>query len=168
MQKQWWEYLIDAGITLFATGVGVYGAFYVDNIRDKTAKRDLKNRLIRGLSYEIDKLEKFLNDKLNLVMYQDYYVEIRILEDTVRDQIDYLDNSELIESLSDLRGLVKKVDRHLSLWNEVNIELRKPVMGAWGQVKDKLTAEWNGLNKETLSEIKTIKGLLEKETTTSK
>ena len=57
------DHLINALITFVATGLGVYGAFFVDNYRDKTAKRDLKNRLIRGLSTEVNRLEKFLIDR---------------------------------------------------------------------------------------------------------
>src|SRR5665213_644933 len=77
------DHLIDALITFLATGLGVLGAFYVDNYRDRKAKQDLKKRLIRGLSTEVNRLEKFLIDNLNLAAYTEYYIETHILEDTV-------------------------------------------------------------------------------------
>ncbi len=162
MQKQWWEYLIDAAITFVATGFGVYLAFIVDNLRDKNAKQDLKKRLIRGLSTEVDRLEKFLIDNLNLAAYTEYFIETHILEDTVRDQIDYLDNAELISSLSDLRLLVKKISRNLELWAEYSYQPHQT--GVWNTVGANLRGDWGNIRQEAFVGITTIKGLLEKET----
>lgn len=157
MDKQWWEYLIDALITLLATGLGVYGAFIVDNLRDNKAKRDLRQRLIRGLTNEVTTLETFLEKTFNLQTYNVYFIEVRILEDTVKDQIDYLENEELFPSLSNLRLLTKKINYTLGLWADLNWKPQP------NQGNITLRQEWGGLRDEAMKEIKTIKALLEKE-----
>jgi hypothetical protein len=157
------DHLIDALITFLATGLGVWGAFFVDNLRDKNAKQDLKKRLIRGLSHEVSELEKFINENMWLDRETDYLIEIHILEDTVRDQIDYLDNKVLIIALSDFRLLAKRINKHLELWSSNNIQSRTGASTVPERIANVLKPEWNGLRVEAIKEFKTIKGLLEKE-----
>lgn len=164
MGKQWCEYLIDAVITFAATGAGVYGAFFFDNFRDNKAKRDLRQRLLRGLSNEILLLGKFLNDNSNLVMHTDYFIETRILEDTVKDQIDYLDDEELIVLLSNLRLLVKKINKKLELWSLAHLEMRSSQNPQWQNVARILKTEWDGLRTDSLAEIRKIYMILKMET----
>jgi hypothetical protein len=77
-----------------------------------------------------------------------------------------LDNEDLIISLSNFRFLAKRINKHLELWSNNNIQTRTGMSAISERTANILKPEWNSLRVEAIEEFKKIKVFLEKEAKT--
>lgn len=139
MEKQCWEYLIEAVITFGATFAGVYWAIQADNAREKEEQKrqedytkHLKERLVFSLLTEIKGIQAFCNSNGGqLFVRSPYSFETGIIETTAQDQVKYFENQKLLNLLYELREKCRGVHQTIEAITKPAINFGVQEEGRW-------------------------------------
>ena len=135
--------LIEACITFGATFYGVHLAIEADNKREQAAKTEAKSKLVVGLTLEINKLLKFINDNPSLITFRDYHLDYPVIENSVKEQVQFL-SDKLIDEISSLRSAIYGINQKFEVLRQVHVDyLGKSGFGEKANFVSNLNGEWN-------------------------
>jgi hypothetical protein len=105
---------------IFSTTVGAVVAYLAvkwttkaETEREKQNKAALKKAMILGLGEESEKIYGYVSQIKSLKIGQNYAFESKITEDTVAHQLELFNNPNLVERLSRLRFILKRINQGL-------------------------------------------------------
>lgn len=157
------EMIVTAIITFGATFGGVFLAIKADNDREKKSHFDYKTRLSKALFREVNSLYWGFIDMPKLEQGQDYFIEMRVLRDTVGDQIKYFDNSELVEELSRLRSVLNVVEFKLGAFSRANEGIKLNQNAYWYSISKDIIELWENWLVEGTAKTFIVCDLIRKE-----
>jgi hypothetical protein len=113
--KEW----MDFTFSFMATVGGVLLAFQIDRMRERAKLKANKRKLIQSLLEEIQALDDYIRQNPNLQLYANYELPTEVIEETINDQLDHL-NQNTNKLLKQLRIELWQKMRELDEWAELN------------------------------------------------
>ena len=153
---------------IFSTTVGAVVAYravkwtiQAETEREKQNKAALKRSLILGLSEELEKIYGYVSRIESLKIGQNYAFESKITEDTVAHQLELFDNPNLVERLSRLRFILKRINQGLEDIQHPDIYTRNIIFPS-GLTPD-IYKNWGSYRDDCLSTIGELIALFDEE-----
>lgn len=161
----WCKEFIDFGFAVLATGLGVLGAFELDRWRYRRESRAKKLKLIEALIVELDFIVNFTKENPSLRMYTEIHLQTDVIEETVKDQLDFFDH-KTNNHLKTVRKFLIIEKEQLADWAELN----KSALGT-GKYENQIAANnassimngWTTFCTNISASIAALKKELEKE-----
>jgi len=162
------DWVGNIAMPLFSTAVGSIVTFLAVKLtlqgeikREKQNQATLKRSLILGLCEEIEKIYGYVSHIESLKIGKNYALESRIIEDTVAHQLELFNNPNLIEKLSRLRFILKRINQGLEDIQHPDIYTRN-ILFPTGLTPD-IYKNWGVYREDCLGTIRELTKLFDEE-----
>jgi|GEM_PF-4794793 len=129
--------------------------------REKRNQAALKRALILGLGEELEKIYGYVSQIESLKIGQNYAFESKITEDTVAHQLELFNNPNLVERLSRLRFILKRINQGLEDIQHPDIYTRSIIFPN-GLIPD-IFKNWGSYRDDCLGTISELIALFDEE-----
>jgi len=147
-------------IPILSTAVGAMVAYravkwtvQAETEREKRNQEELKKSLILGIGAELKEIYRYISQIGALNYGGNYVLESRIVEDTVSDQLKLFNTPNLVERLSHLRLILKRINQGTEV-------LRHPFVTS-ASTSPQILKDWEMYKSNCLDTTKEIVGLLD-------